>query len=237
MSKIKFMTALMMSAMLAFTACSEDEPIPLTPEEQEEVNRVALLKTVDSTFQVIVTSEWAYKEFQPSAAMTAAAGNHDATAATLIVKGEQAKNFNMVVSFEEVGDSIKPSVTMNFAEANKKQLFLEYESAISGFDFVLEDLMFGYEANTADLSRTAAGAFAPDDLLLGADIANDNTGLLVFKLKQNDLSKLKYDDLILAQRKLIAGVDDKIYFNAAGELVAETTHEKYGLSKYIYTKK
>ncbi|WP_430812882.1 MULTISPECIES: hypothetical protein [unclassified Carboxylicivirga] len=230
MKRSNILVALMMSLFVGFTACSDDDT--LTKEEQEQKDQQELLAKINDNFEAITTKAWAFTAFEPSDDLVAASQTDDATALTMVVKGEQATNFNMVLSFTVEGDIIKPSVAMNVAEADMLPKLLAYQTAISGLEL---DFLFDTEAAyQAEIRRIIAAPLAADELTR-EELTNEETGLCIFSISQNDFSALSYEDLVLSQRKLVAGNDDKIYIDADGTLVVEATNKAYGVSKYRFT--
>lgn len=230
MKKMNLYFALLLGAMISFTACSKDDE--LTAEEKEAKQTKELLETITANFDAITAKKWTFKEFQPSAEMLAASKTDDGVVAlTTITKAAQAPNFNMVLSFAAEGDFYKTNVAMNVPEADLEAKLIAYQDAIAGFPagFLYESK----EYYMASVRRVAAAPFAADDLTTD-EITNEETGLCIFSVRMNDFSEFSYEDLVLAQKKLIAGNNDKIYMNEDGTLTVETTSADYGVSKYIY---
>lgn len=230
MKKFNVFFALLLGAMISFTSCSDDDE--LTAEELEAKQTKELLETITTNFDAITTKKWAYKEFQPSADMEAASKTDDGYAAlTTIVKAEQAPNFNMVLSFTVEGDLHNADVALNVPEADLETKLITYQDAIAGFPSGF--LYDTKEYYMASVRRIVAAPFAADEAEI-EDIVDEDTGECILKIGKSDFSKLSYDDLVLSQKKLIAGNSDKIYLNDDGSLTVEVTDEKYGVSKYIY---
>lgn len=229
MSKFNILIALLFGALLSFTACSDDDE--LTPEELEAKQKSELLETVATNFDDVVAKKWTIKEFQPSDAMVASSETPDGnTALTRIKTAEYATTFKMILSFEADGDSFKPKVKIDVPENELESLALGYLSDLYGFE--LTELWVPKETYLAQFRRIIAAPLAAD--ALGTDdITNEETGLCIFDIEMSDFSDLSYDDLVLGQKKLIEGNDDKIYFNEDGTLTVESTSADFGVSKLI----
>ncbi len=197
-----------------------------TPQTSEE-----LIAAIDKKFEDIISTDWAYSSFEPSADMVTAKDNDDTTASTIITTAEAAKPFGPVVSFTESEGVVTPSVSFVY-DGELSDLLYAYEVATFGFDM---GFYFGPdETNLAQICRTVATGFAADDLGID-DITSEETGKLIFTFTQNDLSALEYDDIVLSQNVLISGNNDKIYIDEDGKLVVEVTNASYGVSKFYYT--
>lgn len=230
MKKMNLYFALLLGAMISFTACSKDDE--LTAEEKEAKQTKELLETITANFDAITAKKWTLKEFQPSADMLAASETDDGVVAlTTITKAAQVPNFNMVLSFASEGDLYKTDVAINVPEADLEAKLIAYQDAIAGFPagFLYESK----EYYMAGVRRVIAAPFAADEAEI-EEIVDEATGDCILKIGQTDFSKLSYEDLVLAQKKLIAGNNDKIYMNEDGTLTVETTSADYGVSKYIY---
>ncbi len=230
MKKMNFYLALLLSSVISFTACSSDDE--MSEEEKEAQETQELLETITGKFNDITSKKWALKKFEPSASMEASSKNEDgAVALTTIVKAQQALNFDMVLSFSSDGALYKTNVAVNVPEAELEAKLIEYQDAIAGFQTGF--LYDTQEYYLASLRRTLAAPFAADEAKV-TDIVNEETGECVLKIGKTDFSGFSYDDLVLAQRKLIAGNLDKIYINEDGTLTVESTSTEFGVSKYIY---
>jgi len=230
MKKFNVFFALLLGAMVSFTACSKDDE--LTAEELEAKQTKELLEKISDNFTGVTSMKWTLKEFQPSDDMLADSKTVDgAEAKTIIVKAEHAKNFNLILSFLEDGDFLKPKVDVNLTDEEIDTKLKAFQDAVYP-DFADWGFILGKESTLAGFRRVIAAPFAADDLGID-DITSEETGLCIFKIGMSDFSKLSYDDVVLAQKKLIAGNSDKIYFNEDGTLTVETTQEKYGVSKLI----
>lgn len=202
---------------------------PLTEEETTEL----LLAEIDASFEAIVSNEWVYSGFEPSDEMTSASQTADGLVAlTTITRAESAKPFLPSVKFSVESGVVTPTVVFGYDEADEADLLYAYEIADFGFDMGF--YMGPDEYNLAQICRTVASGFASDDLGVD-DIADETTGELIFTFSQNDLSEMDYDDVVLNQRVLIKGNNDKIYVDEDGSLVVEVTSTEYGVSKYRYT--
>ncbi len=230
MKKMNLFFALMVGALIGFSSCSKDDD--LSPEELEAKQTKELLEKISANYDAITSKKWALKEFQPSASMVAASKTEDgAVALTTIVKGQQASNFNMVLSFAAEGALHKTNVAINVPEADLEATLIAFQDAIAGFEAGF--LYDTKEYYMASVRRIVAAPFAADDSKI-EDIVNEETGECILKIGKTDFSKLSYDDLVLEQRKLVAGNNDKIYKNEDGTLTVETTSKEFGVSKYIY---
>ncbi len=129
------------------------------------------------------------------------------------------------------GALYKTNFAVNVPEAELEAKLIEYQDAIAGFQTGF--LYDTQEYYLASLRRTLAAPFAADEAKV-TDIVNEETGECVLKIGKTDFSGFSYDDLVLAQRKLIAGNLDKIYINEDGTLTVESTSTEFGVSKYIY---
>jgi len=230
MKRANLFLLLLLGVTLGFSGCSKDDE--LSPEEKEAKEKEALLTKIDENFDAIISKSWSFKEFQPSDDMTAASKTDDgAVALTTIVKGEQAKNFKMAVSFEKEGEIYNVNVALGVSTERIPQLLLDYQTAILGFSL---DFLFETE-NTylAEIKRIVAAPLGNDEATKD-EISNDETGNIILTIAQNDLSEKEYEDIVLDQKKLITGNNDKIYINEDGYLVVETTSTDYGVSKYIF---
>lgn len=231
MKKINLFFVLLMGLMVSFASCSSDDD-ELTPEEQEENQKEELLATISSNYSTITSKQWALKEFQASDDMVAASQTDDgAVALTTIIKAEQVLNFDLVLSFSQEGDVENIDVAMNVAEEDLEAKLIAFQDAIAGFEAGF--LYDTQEYYIATIRRVVAAPFAADDDKI-EDIVDENTGECILTISESDFSLLSYDDIVLSQRKLIAGNSDKIYLNEDGTLTVEVTSEDYGVSKYIF---
>lgn len=229
MSKINIFFTLLLGAVVSFSSCSKDDE--LTPEELEAKEAKELLENITANFNTITSKEWAFQEFQPSADLLAASKTEDGVVAkTTMVKIEQVNNFGLVLSFEAAGDLFKTNVAMNVPEAEMEEKLIAYQDAIAGFPAGF--LYDTKEYYMASVRRIIAAPFAADEAKI-EEIVDESTGKCILEIGQRDFSNLSYDDLVLAQKKLIAGNSDKIYINEDGTLTVETTSEDYGVSKFI----
>lgn len=233
MKKFNVFFALLLGAMISFTSCSDDDE--LTAEELEAKQTKELLETITTNFDAITTKKWAYKEFQPSADMEAASKTDDGYAAlTRITDAKYAKDFNMVLSFVANGDLYSPGIAMNVPEDELEAIVLNSLNEPYGFEVYTELTDSQLKSYLAQYRRVVASPFAADDLTTD-EITSEETGLCIFSIGIRDFSSLSYDDLVLSQKKLIAGNSDKIYMNEDGTLTVETTSTEYGVSKLILT--
>lgn len=231
MRKVNVFFALLLGTMIGFTSCSEDDE--LTPEELEAKQTEELLGTITSNFDEITSKQWTLKEFQPSDDMIAASQTEDgATAKTRINDAEHAKNFNMVLSFAANGDLLKPGIAMNVPEEELESKVLTYLNEPWGFELFTSLTEGELNSYLAQFRRVIAAPLAADDLNRD-DITSEETGLCVFNIEMRDFSQMSYDDVVLAQKQLIEGNNDKIYMNEDGTLTVETTSVEYGVSKLI----
>ncbi len=231
MKKFNVFFALLLGAMVSFTACSKDDE--LTAEELEAKQTKELIETITANFETITSKEWAFKEFVSSEALITAAKDPDNTVANETMKvRKHVGNFKPVLSFEAIGDLIKPSVSFGLTDEEIENKIMDYQSDAYP-DWPAEwGLVFSVESYSAKFRRAIAAPLAADDLKID-DITSEETGLCIFKMGMNDFSKLSYDDVVLAQKRLIAGNSDKMYINEDGTLTVETTSEKFGVSKLI----
>ncbi len=232
MKKVSLFFTLLLGAMVCFTSCSDDDE--LTPEEQEAKQKEELLVTITANYDAVTSKKWELKEFQPSADMQAAAATEDgAVAATIIARTSFAHNFNMVMSFSAEGDAFKPKVDFNLTDEEIDEQLMAYQNELYPDMADWGVFVLGKEVTLAEFRRVVAAPLAADELGID-DITNDETGLCIFSFEIRDYTQLSYDDMILAQNKLIAGNDDKIYLNEDGTLTIEATSTEFGVSKYIY---
>ncbi len=230
MKKMNFYFALLIGAIMSFSACSSDDE--MTEEEKEAQQTQELLETITTNFNNITSKKWTLKQFEPSASMLEASKTEDGyVALTIITKAVQALDFNMVLSFTAQGDLFKTNVAINVAEEDLENKLIEYQDAISGFQAGF--LYDTEEYYMASLRQVMAAPFAADNAKI-EDIVNETTGECILTIKKADFSNLAYDDVFLSQRKLVAGNNDKIYINQDGTLTVETTSTAFGVSKYIY---
>lgn len=229
MKKFNVFFALLLGAMVSFTACSKDDE--LTAEELEAKQTKELLETITDNFNDITSKKWTFKEFQPTAELVAAKGTDD-EALMAILRSENISKLNPVLRFEEDGDFKKVHVDFNLSEDELFAKLLEAQSSMFPWAVGMDYLVFGKESFSADFRRFISAPFAADDLNTD-DITSETTGLCIFNVGKSDFSKLSYDDVVLAQKKLIAGNSDKMYINEDGTLTVETTSEKFGVSKLI----
>jgi uncharacterized Zn finger protein (UPF0148 family) len=231
MKKMNKFFALMLGAVICFSACSDDDE--LTQEEKDAKQAKELVEQITETYTTITDKKWSYKEFQPSKAMEDASKTDDgATAKTRINDAKHALNFNMELSFKAEGDKVKPSIAMNVPEDELEAKVLTYLNEPWGFELFTEVSDSELKSYLAQFRRVIAAPLAADKL--GTDeITNEETGLCVFTIALRDYSEMTYDDVILNQKKFIAGNDDKIYLNEDGTLTVESTHKDYGVSKII----
>ncbi len=245
MKKFNLFFALLLCTIISFSSCSDDDETPakeeeqqpveeeLTPEELEAKQKQELLETITANFDAITSKKWTLKEFQPSDDMLEASKTEDGYAAlTTIVKAEQAQNFGLVVSFSEEGNTEKVNVALNVAEDELEAKLIAFQDAIAGFEAGF--LYDTQEYYISSIRRVVAAPFAADDKKI-EDIVDENTGECILTISESDFSLLSYEDLVLAQRKLVSGNSDKIYMNEDGSLTVEVTSEDYGVSKYIFT--
>lgn len=228
--------AFAVTAMAMFASCEkattgneqEDNKEPETSEEY--------LAAIDEAFESIISTEWAFESFEPSSDMDNAAGTDDGYAAyQTILTYEAIAIFSPVLSFSIDGTTVTPSVELTYEESELNTLLFQYEDLIYGIgEWGGTDPIFGQISDFAEIRRYTASGFASDDLSAD-DIADSyDTGELIFTFEQNDLSEMELDDIILNQRVLVAGNNDKIYIED-GKLVVEITDKTYGVSKCIYT--
>ena len=231
MKKRNVIFALLLGAVASFTSCSKDDD--LTPEEIEAKEKQELVAEITTNFETITTTQWAFKEFQPSDDLLAASETEDgAVAKTQIMDAKHAKNFNMVLTFSADGEVLKPSIAMNVPEEELETKVLAYLNEPWGFELYTELSDNELKSYLAQFRRVIAAPLAADDLGTD-DITSEETGLCIFSISMRDFSELSYDDTVLAQKKLIEGNSDKIYINADGTLTVETTSTDYGVSKLI----
>ncbi|MBI9062020.1 MAG: hypothetical protein JEZ14_08515 [Marinilabiliaceae bacterium] len=232
MKKFNVFFALLLGAMVSFTACSKDDE--LTAEELEAKQTKELVETITANFETITSKEWAYKEFQPSAEMLAASNTED-EALQRINLGNSAKKFNMVISFSPEGDLLKPSVAMGLPDDKLEQTVLDCLNAPyieMGFVLYTELTESQLKSYLADYRRVVAAPFSADKLTTN-QITSEETGRCIFTIGLRDYSEMGYEDVMLNQKKPIEGNSDKIYTNEDGTLTVETTSEKYGVSKVV----
>ncbi len=235
MKKFNAFFALLLVAMISFTACSKDDK--LTPEEQEAKQTKELVDQVTVNYTTITSKKWALKEFEGSESLIAASKTEDGNDALQIVtKAKYSPDLNMVLSFTKDGDLIKPTVKINVAEDDLEQTMIGILNKITteawGFPAYSELTPGQLLGHLADYRRFIAAPFAADALTT-EQITNDETGLCIFSIGLRDYSAMVYDDVVLNQKKFIDGNSDKIYLNEDGTLTVETTSEKYGVSKLI----
>jgi hypothetical protein len=231
MRKVNVFLALLMGVMVLFTSCSEDDD--LSSEELEAKQTEELLQTISSNFDAITSKKWTFNEFQPSADMLTASKTEDGVVAlTTIVKAEQVSNFDMVLSFEQKGTVHNVNVAINVPEVELEAKLITFQDAIAGFEAGF--LYDTPEYYMASVRRVIAAPFAADEDGI-EDIVDETTGESKLTIKKQDFSALTYEDLVLSQKKLIAGNSDKIYTNEDGSLTVEVTDEEYGVSKYVYS--
>ncbi|WP_027471476.1 hypothetical protein [Saccharicrinis fermentans] len=231
MNKFNWLFALLIGALVSFTACDDDDE--LTAEELEAKQTEELLETISANFDDIVSKQWAYKEFVPSDDMLTASQTEDGyVARTIIIKAEQVSNFNMVLSFTKDADVYATDVAVNVPEADLVAKLIAYQDAIAGFEAGF--LYDTQEYYLSSIRRVIAAPFSADDDAI-EDIVDEETGECILEITPADFSALGYDDLVLSQKKLIAGNSDKVYLNEDGTLTVEVTSEDYGVSKYIYS--
>jgi len=233
MNKMNGIYALLLGALVCLTACSKEDE--LSPEELEAKQTKELLEKISDNYSSFTSKKWAYKDFVFSDDLLAASKTEDGIQAkTIVDNASQASNFNMELTFEEVqGDSLKVNVDFNLTDEQIDAKLLEYQDAIyPDFSAWGMGLILGKEETLAQLRRVIASPIAADDLKT-AEITDLKTGLCKFKIGKADFAKLMYEDLVLSQKKLIGGNNDKIYLNEDGTLTVESTHTDYGVSKLI----
>ncbi len=244
MKKMNWLLALMLGLLVSFTACSsddddddvkpgEEEVTPPTEEEEEVDPQEQLLADITANFEAITSKTWSYKEFQPSDDMVASSETEDGyVALTAIENGNYAKNFNFVLTFVAQEDGLyKPTLAINMSDEEVDAGLQAYQDDLFP-DFAGMEFFLGKESTLATFRRVIAAPLAADDLAID-DITSEETGLCIFTIAPRDFSDLSYDDMVLAQRQLIAGNDDKIYINLDGTLTIETTSTEFGVSKVI----
>ena len=234
MKRMNVLFALMLGVLVSFTACDSDDD--LTPEEQEAKQKEELIETIEGNFNSIVSKKWIMKEFQPSAQMEAASKTQDGyDALSTITFANGAKSLNMNLTISADGDDFKPTVDFELEGDALKEKVLEILNApYVEMGFIMYPDLTEKELNSylAQYRRVIASPFAADDLKTD-QITNEETGRCIFSITMTDYSSLAYDDVVLGQKKLIAGNTDKIYLNEDGTLTVESTDEKYGVSKII----
>ena len=67
MKKMNFYFALLIGAIMSFSACSSDDE--MTEEEKEAQQTQELLETITTNFNNITSKKWTLKQFEPSASM------------------------------------------------------------------------------------------------------------------------------------------------------------------------
>ncbi len=234
MKKMNWLWALMFGLLVSFTACSSDDD-ELSPEEVEAQQTEELLSEITANFEDITSKTWAYKEFQPSDDMVASSETEDGyVALTGILKADHAKNFNLELTFIAQEDGLyKPTIAVNLSDEEVDVALQAYQDDLYP-DMADWGFLLGKESTLASFRRVIAAPLAADELGID-DITSEETGLCIFTIASRDFSDLSYEDLVLAQRKLIAGNDDKIYVNEDGTLTIETTSTDFGVSKVILT--
>lgn len=124
MKKMNFYFALLIGAIMSFSACSSDDE--MTEEEKEAQQTQELLETITTNFNNITSKKWTLKQFEPSASMLEASKTEDGyVALTIITKAVQALDFNMVLSFTAQGDLFKTNVAINVAEEDLENKLIE----------------------------------------------------------------------------------------------------------------
>ncbi|WP_430972302.1 hypothetical protein [Sunxiuqinia rutila] len=230
MKKRNLFFALLLGAVASFTSCSKDDD--LTPEEIEANEKQELVDEVTTNFNTVTSTLWTFKEFQPSEDLLAASETEDgAIAKTIMVKAEHAKNFNLILSFVAEGDSFNPKVDVNLSDEEIDTQLKAFQDAVYP-EFAEWGFILGKESTLASFRRVIAAPFAADELKID-DITNEETGLCIFSIAMRDFSELSYEDAVLAQKQLVAGNSDRIYFNEDGTLTVETTDVEFGVSKLI----
>ena len=221
----------MLGAVICFSACSDDDE--LTQEEKDAKQAKELIEQITENYTTITSKKWSLKEYQPSEALKTAAANPDNTDAnSRMAKINHVGNFNMQLSFASTStDSLQVNVDVNLSDEEIDAKLKEYQDAIYP-DFKDWGFILGKESTLASFRRVIAAPFAADKLTID-EITNEETGLTIFKVIMSKYEGLLYDDVVLAQRKIIADNDDKIYLNEDGTLTVESTHKDYGVSKLI----
>lgn len=246
--KKSILFALMVGAVISFTACSSDTEKPdtgdveepkdeepedeLTEEEKQELKRVELQETITANFETITNNKWQYEEFEASESMIEASKTEDgADALTTILNSKHSKNFNLTISFNDEKHNVSADVNL---EDEQIDIFLkEYQDELYP-DFADWGFILGKDEVLGAFRRIVASPFAADNLKID-EITDEDTGLVIFSIEMRDFTDLSYEDTVLAQNKLIKDNADKMYLNEEGTLLTvETTHEKYGVSKVIY---
>ncbi len=236
MKKVTFYAAVLFSAMTMFSACSSksDDPTPEKPSQEELDQKRAdeMIVTADSTFQAIVDGHWVISKFEPSKDLEDASKTQDGAAAlTLIKKAAHVRDFLLEGSFAKENDTYAMHVDVNLDESKLDDAILDYQEEVQGMP---KDwgMVFPKEQNLAEIRRIMAAPFAQDDAAI-EDVTNDQTGLVVLKIKGRDFKGSNYETMLEGGRKLIADNGDKLYFEG-NNLVVEVSNKEYGISRWVF---
>ncbi|ANQ47462.1 hypothetical protein MY04_0079 [Flammeovirga sp. MY04] len=220
---------------------SDDVTPPLSKEEQQEITRKELAVTSDSIFQAVVEGDWNLVEFVPSDELLVAKESDqagpNAFANTKILKASAVQSKGFTLSFTKEGDHYDVSVNIPAEGDDLYNLILDYQNTLYPDFADWGMLVLPQEELMADAKTVLAGPFAAEGLKVD-EISDSDTGMIIFNVKQNDVSELSYTDMLLNYSKVLKDNADRIFFNEDGQLVVETTDNVYGTgtSHYVFKK-
>ncbi|MBB3698505.1 hypothetical protein KMW28_15915 [Flammeovirga yaeyamensis] len=219
----------------------DTEKPPLTEEEIQEQTRQELAATSDSIFKAMVEDDWKLVEFVPSDELLVAkesdqAGTN-AFANTKILKAKAVQPKDFTLSFTKEGDHYDVSVNIPAEGDDLYNLILDYQNTLYPDFADLGFLVLPQEELMADAKSALAGPFAAEGLDVD-EISDADTGMIIFTVKQNDVSELSYTDMLLNYSKVLKDNADRIFFNEEGQLIVENTDNIYGTgaSHYVFKK-